>query len=384
MNVKRYNYLWVIVWMLFIIPFLSIYGIKDSMSETMYQAWQIISVCGLFIVFVFNIQQIKINGIMALFILYQLEILFVSIIKQGFSYGIFTVTIATILIFIMLQSPAYNFMLQALGIIVILCSWLNICSMLKLPNSLNAIYFIGGKNALSMFLLPGVFFIILKNLEKNEKVNWKTFLQIIICLISVLIGLSGTGIVTTIIATVLMLINIKYTPPKWIYMAIIVLFYIALLLMSEKFFGTDAWFNFTESLGKDSTLTSRDVIWRIAKEIISENPIFGSGRGREIAYMNSLGTYQIVYEAHNLVLEILIEGGVVALTIYSLLIRKTVKSLDLSIQKNSIIFIALCVVLINGLTESTANNFFVTIILGIACRYATEYKGDNKIYEHKT
>lgn len=383
MNVKRDN-LWVIFWMLFIIPFLSIYGIKNSIGETTYQAWQIISVCGLFIAFASNMQQIKINGIMALFILYQLEILSVSIIKQGFSFGIFTVTIATILIFIMLQSPAYNFMLQAIGIIVILCSLLNIYSMLKSSASPNINYFIGGKNALSMFLLPGAFLIILKKLEKNEKVNWKTFLQVIICLISVFMGLSGTGVVTTIIATVLMLINIRHTPPKWVYLAIIISFYIMLLLMSEKIFETDVWLDFTETLGKDSTLTSRDVIWRIVKKIISENWIFGSGRGTEITYMNTWREYQVIYEAHNLVLEILMEGGVVALTIYSLLIKKTVKFLDLSIQKNSIIFIALCVVLINGLTESTVNNFFVTIILGIACRYATEYKGDNKIYEHKT
>ena len=44
---------------------------------------------------------------------------------------------------------------------------------------------------------------------------------------------------------------------------------------------------------------------------------------------------------------------------------------------------ALCVLLVNGLTESTLNSCFVTLMLGIACRYAAENRRNLKPNEHK-
>lgn len=77
------------------------------------------------------------------------------------------------------------------------------------------------------------------------------------------------------------------------------------------------------------------------------------------------------------------EGGIVALTIYSTLFYKSVKYLDMNNMKNKIIFVALCVLLINGITESTLNNFFVTIVLGIAYRYAAENRGKKRLNEQQ-
>lgn len=164
---------------------------------------------------------------------------------------------------------------------------------------------------------------------------------------------------------------------------VILAFYIIFILFSDDFFVTTYWLDFTDILGKDSTLTSRTTIWNIAKEIISDHWLFGSGRGTEISYVNSWGERQLIYEVHNFILEILIEGGVVALTIYSAMFYKAVKGLDMINIKNKIIFIALCVLLINGLTESTLNNFFVIIILGVACHYATENRGRKRLDEHQ-
>ena len=41
------------------------------------------------------------------------------------------------------------------------------------------------------------------------------------------------------------------------------------------------------------------------------------------------------------------------------------------------------VLLVNGLTESTLNSCFVTLMLGIACRYAAENRRNLKPNEHK-
>ena len=125
-------------------------------------------------------------------------------------------------------------------------------------------------------------------------------------------------------------------------------------------------------MGKDTSLTTRTQIWKMAKDVVFENPLFGSGRGTELKYFAASGEWKIVDEAHNFILEILMEGGLVALVLFGLLFFKTVKGLDMSKGTHKLVFTALCVILINGLTESTVNNFFVIAILGVACRFANE------------
>ena len=88
-----------------------------------------------------------------------------------------------------------------------------------------------------------------------------------------------------------------------------------------------------------------------------------------------------MYEAHNFILEILMEGGVVAFAIFSSLFYNIVNKLNMADIRNRIVFLTLCAILINGLTESTVNNFLVTIVLGVACRYAIENRGKNVLNE---
>ena len=106
--------------------------------------------------------------------------------------------------------------------------------------------------------------------------------------------------------------------------------------------------------------------------IIRDFPLFGLGRGNEIAYIDNWGSNETVWEAHSFILEILLEGGFVALLLFSKNFINSVFRLDMNNKKHKIIFIAICVILINGLTESNNNNFFVVTIFGIASRMAHE------------
>lgn len=366
-----------------LIPFLSISGIRNAMGTTVYQLWQTASVlCLAFFVFT-AAAEIKLNWAVGLFVLYQSVILLSSFIHQGFSAGILTVTAAAILLFMLLQSRYCYTIVRAACVIVILCTVINLPFMLPKLNDVNAEFFIGGKNALSMFFVPGSFLLLLNNLNTAVAINKKTFLIIGLCLVSIFLGSSGTGTVVAVLAVAFMALAAKVKPKKWVYILIILLFYALFILFFEDFFATKQWLAFTEWLGKDNTLTSRTTIWRIAKEIIGENWLFGSGRGTAISYLNTWGERQTIYEAHNFILEILMEGGAVALAIYATLFAKAVRHLDMDNAKNKIIFVALCILLINGLTESTLNHFFVIIILGIACRYAVENRGRNKFNEQQ-
>ena len=286
----------VCVLIILLIPFLSISSVRNSMGTTVYQIWQIVSVMFLFILMFTAASEIKLNWAVELFLLYQSVILLSSFFNQGFSLGILTVIMAAILLFTVIQSSYYYEIVSAICVIVVLSAIINLPIMLPKLSNMDAEFFIGGKNALGMFLIPGAFLLLINSMNSKKKFSKRDFLAIGLCLISVFIGSSGTGVVVSVLAVVLMGLSAKIKPRKWIYILVILVFYAIVLLFSEDFFVTKYWLSFTELLGKDSTLTSRTTIWSIEKEIISENWFLGSGRGTEISYVNTWGERQIIYE----------------------------------------------------------------------------------------
>ena len=69
-----------------------------------------------------------------------------------------------------------------------------------------------------------------------------------------------------------------------------------LLIFSENFLQSELWIEFTNMLGKESSLTSRADIWEYTLRMIKESPILGNGRGGTIGYMNMV--YMILRRKH--------------------------------------------------------------------------------------
>lgn len=354
-----------------ILPFLGLSGIKEMMSPTLYQVWQSGSTLFLALFLTVKIRIIRLNWAVILFTLYQAVIIFSSTFNNGISLGIIVVTIVSIILFLILQSEYCREVLIAVSIIIIVSVVINIPTMLPRIGEENAKYFIGGKNALGTILIPGAFILLISCLETNGIITKSAIIVLILCALTVIIGSSGTGIVVVACTIILLFVSNIFKPTKAIYLGVIFSAYVLLLIFSEIFLTTDLWLNFTDFLGKSSSLTSRTTIWRLAGELFRGNWLFGAGRGVEIAYINTWGEKQVIYEAHNFILEILMEGGFVGLALFGTLFFKATKGLNMSNIKHKMVFIALCVLLINGLTESTVNGFLVIIILGTACRYAT-------------
>ena len=371
---RKSNYFIILLFIFLIIPFLSLSGIKNIISSIIYQAWQIISVAILLILLIMKATKIKLNWSIGIFGIYQFIILFSSIFNNGISPGIITVIVASVLIFTLLQTDYYDDMLSAVFIIIIATLVINFLVMLINRNSVNTEYFIGGKNALGIFLIPGLFLVIINSFEKYGKLSKFAVIVVISSLLTIFIGSSGTGIVVASCTILLLLLSIKFKPKKGLYLGIIFTVYALFLLFMDSFLLTEFWQKFTNFIGKDATLTSRTTIWKLAEELIKDNWFIGAGRGVELSYVNTWGVKQTIYEAHNFILEILMEGGIIALVLFAILFFKTIKNLDFKDNRHKIIFIALCILLINGLTESTINGFLVIIILSIACKYSIELK----------
>lgn len=372
---KKNNPIVTALFVFLLIPFFSISSIRDAVSTSLYQVWQGAAAIFFFMLVITAAAEIKINWAVGLFGLYQAVILLSTFLNQGFSSGILVVTLAALLLFMLLQTRFYRMIVSAICWIVLLSAVINLPVMLPKLSDETANFFIGGKNALGIFLVPGCFLLMLHSLNEFSKIDKKTIAAVVFCLLSVFIAFSGTGAVVAAAAIALTVPAFKLKPPKKYYILALVLLYATFICFGESFFESTLWRTFTEFLGKESTLTSRTAIWSAAKEVISENWLFGSGRGTPITYVSTWGMTRTIREAHNFVLEILLEGGFFAFALYFSLLAKAVALLDLDDMKNRIVFIALCVLLINGLTESTLNNFFVIIMLGIACRYAAENRG---------
>ncbi len=371
---NKLNIATIIFFVFLLTPFFSIVGIRNAMGEGIYQAWQVISICSLIFMFFVKNVQIKINWAVLLFTIYEIIILFSCALNNRITLGIIAITMASILIFVLLQTDLFYNILSAVSIIVFLALIINFPFVIQNSAYSNAEYFIGGKNALGIFLIPGMFLLMLSSLEKYNKLSKVTLFAIPLGLLTIFIGSSGTGIVVAIFTILFLLLAIKFNPNKTIYLVVIFTIYSLLLLFSDFFLQTDSWLNITSLLGKDTSLTSRTTIWNLAWNIIKENWLFGAGRGVELSYPNKWEAMILVTEAHNFILEILLEGGFVALIIFGVLFFKSVYHLNMKNPKHKIIFIAICLLLINGLTESTVNSYLVTMILGVTCRYATEHE----------
>ncbi len=361
------------IFAIILIPFLSIAGIRQAIPDTVYRGWQIFSFLFLFLVIcATRLRSIKSNWITVLFVAYHITILCSTFLNQGFSSGILVVTTVYILIFILLQTSYFNTMLVSISVIVTLTLVINFWTVFREMGEEYANFFIGGKNALSMFLVPGAFLLLSNVLNRYGKIKRTTIFLVVMCFASIFVGASVTGMLVATIAVVFMILSKKNNVNKKVYIIPILIVYILFIIFSEFFFATQYWIKFTAFLGKDSTLTSRTIIWNIAKELISDNWLFGAGRGVSFSYKNAWNGITTMEEAHNFILEILMEGGVIALTIYVTLLYKIIRRLNIRDIRHKTIFIALCCIMINGLTESIVNNLLVTIILGVACRYANE------------
>ena len=256
-------------------------------------------------------------------------------------------------------------MLCAINLIVVPCALVNFVTVVMNMGSEDNDFLFGGKNSISLILVPAMFIVTLNSLFRNEKITKKTVAFILFCGVSVILPGSATGIIVSVAAIVLWLLAIKRKPNKFLLLGILASFYLLFLIFGEQFFDNTVWIEFTGSMGKDSTLTSRTDIWRLAISLFKNHWLIGNGRGYEFK-----GT--IINEAHNFFLEILVEGGIIAFLVFVCFILNAVKHLKMSDIKHRMVFVAFFAVLLNGLTESNLNNLFVTVILGLLCSFASD------------
>lgn len=210
-------------------------------------------------------------------------------------------------------------------------------------------YLIGGKNALTIFLVPAMFYIAYYSHLKYGKLTSKNLALIIISVATLIIGGSSTAIVIALLAalSILFIHRIGFSHVFYFTAFVVMqIFTVSAHLLYEIPYLSDFITNF---LGKDLTFSGRTHVWEITTNAINSS-FFGYGKG------NSIVSSQIptLSESHNMVLEIMLTGGVILLVIFGIIalgvfsFKKTKENRNL--YHLSAFFMFLYFVL--GLTES--------------------------------
>lgn len=355
-----------IMYFLCILPFLGIYGIKNNINSIIYESWQIISMLFLFFRII-KISKIKVNFFILFFIFFEIEIFITTTFKMGFSFGILNITLVTIFLILLIQYD-FDLIINTLHILFFVILLANTISMFVIENTETAMYFVGGKNSFSMYFVPSIFIVMFYSYYKFNHLNKISVLYIVVSLFEIFLGESGTGIVVATIALFLILFLNKMPKNKYIYIGVICFIYIVLILGTKILYSNNLWIMFTNLLGKDSTLTSRAVIWNNVINQLKNNIIFGLGRGYPIFYTNSFNIKNVVYETHNFFLEILSQGGLIGSFFYFMSFINVLKGINMNKKLEKILFVSIIVLLINGFTESINNNMIVILTIAITNR----------------
>ena len=369
---KQEDPIYISIYIFCLLPFLSVTGLV-RLGDTIYTVWKLLGMCGfvsILFLFFYN-EGIRFNKFIILLVIYELLDLFVGVFFYGIIYGRIAVSLTVITLTMLVQYDVKR-IIQAIllaGCFIIL---LNFLSMLFIPISRNEVYFIGGKNQLSMFIIPILILLILYTQEKGRKLG---LMEIFLCgifIASVVLAKSGTGVVAVGVLVLLFIFSSLIKRKRFLFMAylgmLILLTWGTSLLAENKY-----WLRFLGALGKDSTLTGRIEIWGNLFKKLKESPAFGIGAGTILMHQDN----KIINEAHNILLEILLSTGFIGLIIYALYFYQAIKGLDLKNKKHKTIFLGIIILLVNGLTESINNTMFFTIILAISYYYSTE---KNQIY----
>lgn len=181
--------------------------------------------------------------------------------------------------------------------------------MYKNSSGFLANYFLGYDNNFILFILPGISISYLNSYRKNNKLSKRTIILYIISLLSLIKSWTVTSLIVLILFTIiyiLFLLKDKYS--KLIKNILFCILLIIVFIILIKYTNIYEYIT-VNILKKDTTLSSRTIIWKIYINYINKQPILGYG----VEYINELILKTGYFHAHNLYLNMLYQGGIIEL-----------------------------------------------------------------------
>ena len=213
--------------------------------------------------------------------------------------------------------------------------------------------------------------------EYQTKITIESYIIGGLGLLFCVVNNSGQGISMFIVLIALVIIEYvsrenmwKVLKPVFVLIAIYILYYFVITLRFTEFdFIVDY---ITNVLAKDITLTGRDGIFSASLEIFMRHPIIGYGYNNSIIN-DLLGSHVMQFNtAHNSMLQMLVDFGVIGVSIFTVLVyqcMKTMRKYPNNIS-SKVLYFSVIAMFIGGLVNMIipTNNFWIVIMLGCSNR----------------
>ena len=245
-------------------------------------------------------------------------------IVRGFMYPIMLINLFTII----MSNDLWG-KLKAIDFILTTFVFINFINVILYPNgwyssqTYDLNWFLGYKNVMIRTLLPALIINAILAFHEYGKLRAKNIILYIICLLTTLFSQSSTSLVMIVLYGLLIIAvpiikKIKYYSLTTVFL---IHFILAVAIVLFNFQERYASF-FEEELDRDVTFTGRTFIWEYGLIKVLQSPIIGYGYHSGLEWNKILGDFGslTLSHPHNFLLYSLLEGGIVYLGLYIVLL----------------------------------------------------------------
>lgn len=238
-------------------------------------------------------------------------------------------------------------------------------------------YLFGAKNQMVAPIMTCLFFNMETAYRSYNKIITKTSLfMCFICVIELIIGGSGTGLIVLTAFIILCLLELRKQKISSNFCLIVLLlsFFAIVIFRIQNIFS----FIIVDILHKSLTLSDRTYIWDAAIESILSHPILGTGITDSLSGNVHLILAYLEKDifAHDLYLDYLLMGGIPSLCIFIFILISIKKSYDnLLGKKQTFIWLGIVIYLFASIVEIYTTNFCLFLMFAYIniCDYSTRY-----------
>lgn len=227
-------------------------------------------------------------------------------------------------------------------------------------------YFLGVGNQFGVYYFPGFSLIWFAELmDSNSNNRFYSLSSIIIFAVSFVACNNSTGLITLVVLALFYIMSVNNKLNRMMSMKTLLIIYGLLcgaLLAGSSWLLNSKLSNFiVDILGKDITFSSRTSIWAAGILKFMGNPIWGYGRSSGYAVLLYYGR---LFNSHNIVLQILLETGIVGLVLFVLFILKSSSGIKVTSEKRiTALYIGVITTLIYYLMEVGSILPFVAVVV---------------------
>lgn len=257
----------------------------------------------------------------------------------------------------------------------------NLATILIFPEGIPGIgvmsgyYFNGHRNQAIAVIIPSIFSSLILDAMKGSQFTLRSFLLSVVGFAQVILAYSATSSVALAVALIGAIVirgeKVRRLLNAYTYLAATgAVFFLIVVCGLQNGIGS----NLVELLGKDVTFTGRTIIWEeVIKDVWATHPLIGCGHD---AFWNG---WMIVGSAHNMLLEVLAQGGILGVLAYCTLLLVVARSLYARSSSLPVALISLAIgcFLLVGLAEQTRwASFFLFLGIGYG---APSYEAKNRV-----